>query len=49
MFYKMMYGIACYAYANGLRPLVRKVIDDPDSDWDELAISVLDRIFNFNE
>ena len=48
MFYKLLYGMLCYAYAHGLRDLVKKAIDDPDSDWDELALSVLDRLFNYS-
>jgi hypothetical protein len=49
MVYKMLYGIVCYAYANGLRSLVKKAIDDPDTDWDDMAISILDKIFNYSE
>jgi len=49
MFYKMLYGMLCYAYAQGLRDLIVKAIDDPDSEWDDLALSVLDRLFNYSE
>lgn len=46
--YKMLYGIVCYAYANGLRDLVKKAIDDPNSDWDEIALGILDKVFNYS-
>lgn len=49
MFYKMLYGIVCYAYKNGLRSLVAKAIDDPESDWDDIALSIMDKIFNYEE
>jgi hypothetical protein len=49
MVYKMLYGVVCYAYANGLRALVKKAIDDPDTDWDDIALGILDKIFNYNE
>jgi len=47
MIYKMLYGVVCYAYANGLRALVKGAIDNPESEWDEVALGVLDKIFNF--
>jgi len=47
MFYKMLYGIVCYAYKNGLRDLVSKAIDDPSTDWDDIALGILDKIFNY--
>lgn len=47
MIYRMLYGIVCYAYANGLRSLVKKAIDDPDTEWDEVALGILDKIFNY--
>lgn len=46
MFYKMLYGIVCYAYRSGLRELVAKAIDDPSTDWDDTALSILDKVFN---
>lgn len=47
MFYKMLYGMVCYAYKNGIRDLVQKAIDDPDTDWDDIALGILDKIFNY--
>jgi len=48
MGYRMLYGILCYAYAHGLRDLVKKAIDDPNSDWDEIALGILDKVFNYS-
>lgn len=47
MFYKMLYGVVCQAYRMGLRDLVVKSIDDPDTDWDNVAVSILDKIFGY--
>jgi len=47
MIYKMLYGIVCYAYVNALRDLVKKAIDDPNTDWDEVALGILDKVFNY--
>ena len=49
MFYKMLYGVLCYAYSKGLRELVIKAIDDPGTDWDDKALSILDKLFNYSE
>lgn len=47
MFYKMLYGILCNAYKMGLRDLISKAIDDPSTDWDDLALGIMDKIFNY--
>jgi len=46
--YKMLFAIVCNAYASGIRPLVVKSIEDPNTDWDDVALGILDRIFNYS-
>jgi len=49
MFYKMLYGVVCQMYKAGLRQLVVNSINDPETDWDDVAISILDKIFSYEE
>lgn len=46
MFYAAMYKMLCMAYRQFLRPLVLKAIDDPDSEIDDIVMSILDKLFN---
>lgn len=48
MIYKLLYGVVCYAYSNGIRALVQKAINDPESEWDDVALGILDKIFNYS-
>ena len=34
-------------YQHLLRPLVYKAINDPDEDWDDVAMEILDRLFGY--
>jgi len=34
-------------YASALRQLVIKAIDDPDSEIDDIAMKVMDSLFNY--
>jgi hypothetical protein len=45
--YLMIYDLVCLAYSKILRDLVVKAIDDPDSEIDDLIVSLLDKLFNF--
>jgi len=47
MFYAALYKMLCMAYSQFLSPLVKKAIDDPDSEIDDIAMSILDKLFNF--
>jgi len=49
MFYKMLYGVVCQVYKSGLRQLVLNAVDNPETDWDDVAISILDKIFDYKE
>ena len=45
--YKQLYLVLCFAYAKALRPILLKAIDDPDTDWDNVAMDIIDSIFNY--
>jgi len=49
MFYAVLYKMLCMAYSQFLRALVKKAIDDPDSEIDDIALSILDKLFNYSE
>jgi len=44
---KALWTIAKLLYKTILRPLVLKAIDDPDSDIDDIAMGILDRVFDY--
>lgn len=47
MMYKFLYTMLCKAYVEILRDLLVKAIDDPDEEWDDMVLNILDRIFNY--
>lgn len=47
MWYAFLYKALCMAYANVLRELVKQAIDNPDSEIDEVAMTILDKLFNY--
>jgi len=49
MWYAFLYKALCMAYDNVLRDLVKKAIDDPESEMDDVAMMVLDKLFNYEE
>lgn len=34
-------------YAKMIRPILLKAIDDPEQEWDDVMMTVVDRIFNY--
>ena len=47
MWYVMLYKAICMVYSSALRGLVIKAIDDPDSEIDDIALKVMDSLFNY--
>lgn len=43
----LIYNLMKVAYAQILRDLLLKAIDDPDSEWDDIVLSITDSIFNY--
>ena len=42
-------AIARMAYKLILRDLLKKAIDDPNEEWDEMVLSILDSVFGYTE
>ena len=47
MFYRFMYLALCTAYKEVLRDLVAKAIDNPESEVDDIALKIMDSLFNY--
>jgi hypothetical protein len=45
--YKAIYQMLCMAYATLLRDLVKKAVDDPKEEWDDVLLNVMDRLFDY--
>ena len=45
---KGLWKLAKLAYATVLRDLLVKAIDDPEKEWDDAVLRVLDSIFEYN-
>ena len=45
--YAALYRLLCMAYAQILRELVQQAIEDPNSDWDDTVITILDKLFDY--
>jgi len=45
--YKTIYQLLCSAYSMILRPLLVKAVDDPDEEWDDLVLAIIDGIFGY--
>lgn len=46
---KSIWFIVKMVYSMILRPLVKKAIDDPDSEIDEFAMQLLDNLFEYDK
>jgi len=40
--------LLCMAYREILRDLLLQAINDPDEEWDDMVLMVLDRLFDYN-
>lgn len=49
MLYKQLYNILAMVYSSLLRGLVVKAVSDPDEEWDDILLDVLDRLFGYNK
>ena len=39
----------CTCYAAGLRSMLVAAIDDPDKDWDDFAMKIMDVLMDYEE
>ena len=45
----MAFGLAKMLYKNFLRDLVKNAVEDSATPWDDLALSMADAIFGYDE
>jgi hypothetical protein len=45
----VIYKILCMIYSQLLRPLVVKAVEDPDEQWDDMLMGILDKLFDYKE
>lgn len=45
--YVLIYTLLKQVYANLLRPLLVKAIDDPEEEWDEIVLKMVDGLFGY--
>ena len=45
--FNVMWTMAKYLYANVLRSILLKAIDDPGEEWDDVIMAVCDRVFEY--
>lgn len=43
----MIWEIACMIYAKILRDLLVEAVDNPDREWDNVVLRVVDSIFDY--
>jgi hypothetical protein len=47
--FQVIYQLVCYAYEHLLRALVKEKINDPNSEIDDFILSILDKVFAYEE
>ena len=47
--YQIIFALIGQAYGSILRPLLKKAIDDPNEEWDDLVLDICDRLFGYTE
>lgn len=45
---KIFWNLARYLYRNIFRGLLKKAIDNPDTEWDDYILKLCDRIFDYD-
>lgn len=43
----MYIKIVSIMYQSGLRTLIKAIVDDPDKEWDNILLEILDKIFGY--
>jgi len=44
--YEAIYKLTCIAYGM-FRGILLAAVDDPDKDWDDFLMGIMDRLFNY--
>lgn len=45
----VIYSVAKTLYSSILRELLTKAISDPDQEWDDVVLTICDKIFDYKE
>jgi hypothetical protein len=45
----MLFSMLRLIYPKYMRPVLHSAVNDPESDWDELLMSIIDRIFLYDQ
>ena len=45
--YKTIFVVLQMLYAQMLRALIVKAVDNPEEEWDDFMLSMLDRLFDY--
>jgi len=48
MKYLAIFNILKMVYGQILRPLLKQAIDNPNEEWDEVVLGMVDRLFDHN-
>ena len=46
--FETVYNILSLAYAKLLRTLIVKAVQDPEEQWDDFVLQLLDKFFNYS-
>ena len=49
MKWDIIFGLVRTVYGKVLRPLLVKAIDDPNEEWDDVVLGIVDRVFQYPE
>ena len=44
-----VWALAKMAYSTILRGLLKNAVDDPDAEWDDIVMGIVDRIFDYED
>lgn len=44
-----IFNILNMVYGQILRPMLKKAIDNPDEEWDEFVLDMVDRLFDYTD
>jgi len=47
MLYRLIFQLLQKVYAEVLRPLLVKAIEDPNEVWDDVILGMIDRLFDY--
>jgi len=49
MKFMILFNVAKMLYSGIFRNLLKKAVDDPNEEWDDIVLDMCDRIFDYKE